>query len=169
MGRPLIADLTNLRFGRLVAKLHLGKGRWQCQCDCGESLEVAGGSLRTGNTQSCGCFRSEVIANLVSYRERTHHLSQTSEYRSWWAMNRRCSDENGNRFKYYKGRGISVCERWKESFESFLADMGRKPSPIHSVDRIDNDGNYEPENCRWATPQQQRANRSDSTRVGAGT
>jgi hypothetical protein len=161
MGRPLIADLTGRRFGRLTATAHLGKGRWTVRCDCGSEYDIAGGSLRNGDAQSCGCLRSIVLSRVVSERERTHGRSRTPEYNSWWNMVRRCTDPTHNRFQFYGTLGVRVCERW-QSFENFLADMGEKPGPKHSIDRYpDADGNYEPGNCRWATPQQQRRNRRD--------
>lgn len=89
----------------------------------------------------------------------THNLSRTLEYQSWGAMIRRCYDPKNNRYKYYGALGVTVCSRWRESFDAFLADMGKRPTPKHSIDRINSNGRYEPINCRWATPEQQNGNR----------
>jgi hypothetical protein len=118
-----------------------------------------GGNLRSGDVRSCGCLQREIIAR----RNRTHGHSvrgaETPTYRSWKAMHTRCTNPNPSTWAHYGGRGIEICERWR-SFESFLEDMGERPEGT-SIDRIDVDGNYEPGNCRWATPTEQRANRRD--------
>ena len=120
---------------------------WLCQCDCGKEVIVRGASLTTGNTKSCGCLTT---ANAV-----THGKSRTDEYKAWGTMLQRCTNPRATGFDRWGGRGITVCERWRRSFENFLVDLGPKPSPQHSIDRINNDGNYEPGNCRWATKQEQ--------------
>ncbi len=128
-----------------------GNVRWECQCECGRPIVVLGSSLRTGNTTSCGlCLRAE--------RTRTHGLSETRVYKTWTAMKDRCSNPKNKAYANYGGRGIAVCDRWMNSFESFYADVGDRPSDQHSIDRINNDGNYEPSNCRWATKSQQQSN-----------
>lgn len=160
------------RFGRLVvvgsaAPLENGRSRWLCRCDCGVEKEVSASCLSQGRTKSCGCLRRENAAKRSpkANAARTKHGHAREDkgdrhplYRTWQGMRERCRDPGNVSYKYYGGRGITVCERW-ESFENFLADMGEKPSPDLTLDRIDNDGNYEPGNCRWATPEQQTKNR----------
>lgn len=156
---PDLKDLVGLRFGRLLvtgrAKNSNGCTRWHCLCDCGKKVTPFGTSLRGGLTSSCGCLLRE------SARERftTHGGSYTSEYCTWRHMRYRCHNPRYPRFKDWGGRGIRVCLRWRSSFAAFLSDMGPKPSPRHTIDRIDNDGNYEPNNCKWSTPKEQMQNR----------
>lgn len=127
---------------------------WQCRCECGGEIIVDQSRLRTGNTRSCGCLYRD---SRQSCRV-THGQSGNATYRSWTAMKWRCLNPNNPYYSYYGGRGITVCERWRESFEDFLQDMRERP-PGHSLDRIDNDGNYEPGNCRWVLPAMQTENR----------
>lgn len=146
------------RFGRMVVvRLHDpgASGRhasWECRCDCGKTSVAQGSKLANGNTKSCGCLRRElgIAANT------THGRARTPTYRIWVLMRYRCFNPKAKPYKYYGGRGITVCDRWL-SFQNFFDDMGERPSGM-SIDREDNDGNYEPGNCRWATPKEQRAN-----------
>lgn len=165
---PNAVDLTGKRFGRLVARkvvyvdLHLhGKPfkrrAWDCLCDCGKSAPVQTQKLLSGHTTSCGCFNREKNNAAVSAANRRHGGTGTAEYQAWLNMRKRCLDPNLPAYKNYGGRGITICERW-ESFENFLADMGMKPSPKLTLERKNNNGNYEPGNCKWATRKEQRAN-----------
>lgn len=149
---------TNQRFGRLLAvSAEFKRNRrwfWLCRCDCGQSKIVRADHLKRGKVRSCGCLNRE----LTRMRRLSHGKRKTKIYAVWNMMNQRCSNPRTDSYEYYGGRGIKV--RYS-SFETFLADMG-EPPPGRSIDRINNDGHYEPGNCRWATAKEQRANRRDS-------
>lgn len=172
MPMPL-ADLAGNRFGRLVvtglAKDRLSaSGRrskyWNVQCDCGSVKSVAASALTRGYTLSCGCLRREATIG-PNTKHGEAGRTKTAEYRIWAAMRNRCNNLNDSRYCDYGGRGIKICERWS-IYANFLSDMGRRPSDLHSLDRYpDNDGNYEKDNCRWATASQQNANQRRRARV----
>lgn len=155
-------SLVGLRSGRLtvirIGEVHGYKAKWLCRCECGNTALVWSYSLRSGRTKSCGCLKDELSAERSLVHGHTGRGTRSSEYNSWDGMNQRCHNTKNPSYRKYGGRGIRVCARWRASFANFIADMGRKPSPQHSIDRIDNDGNYEPGNCRWATLSQQNSN-----------
>lgn len=134
---------------------------YPCRCECGTLRDVREPSLRSGRSTSCGCRCRERTAPRPEPRN-LHGHSRTTEYRTWQAMKTRCYNPRTERYHRYGGRGIKVCDRWLNSFENFLADMGPKPGPEYSIDRENNDGDYRPGNCRWATQTEQQFNRSDS-------
>lgn len=165
-------DITGQRFGRLVVLRRDGyrckQATWHCRCDCGAETSTQGSHLRSGHTLSCGCLGREhaVAASRSSSWKHGHgHGMRSPTYRSWISMKTRCTNPSVPHYHYYGGRGIRVCERW-EKFENFLADMGLRPAGT-SLDRYpNNSGNYEPGNCRWATPKEQAKNRRPSRRRG---
>lgn len=154
---PRIKDATGQRFGRLrVVGLsrqdQKGMAIWECVCDCGSTVEIKGSYLREG-TKSCGCLHKEVMGNT----KRIHGMCRSLEYNTWTRMKQRCHNPSNPKWSSYGGRGISVCERWRESFENFLEDMGPRPDG-YSIDRINNAADYTPLNCRWATRTEQARN-----------
>lgn len=167
-------DLIGFRFGRLLVKArapnvihpHGVRAAWLCVCDCGETTIVLGQRLRSGQTKSCGCLSVDLsrkrIANTWA-TNRTHGLSHSPEYNSWDKMLQRCENPKDNAFKNYGGRGIHVCQSW-HFFGNFIRDMGPRP-PGTTIDRINNNGNYERGNCRWSTRKEQNRNRRDSNLV----
>ena len=162
------SDLTGQRFGKLVAEKPDGRdaqGRifWICACDCGKSKRVRASHLRSGAVTSCGCDRYKKVAEKVTSHGHASGGKVSPIYTSWAQMHARCSNQNHNRFHRYGGRGIRVCDQWA-TFEGFLADMGEKPGSQYSIDRINNDGNYEPGNCRFATYKQQAQNQRPRSR-----
>lgn len=153
------------RFGRLIIIREIEEQPpfriILCRCDCGVEIPVRLNSLRTGNTTSCGCFRKEV----VSAKNLTHGMSQTSIYQTWKGMIKRCENPNDSVYRYYGGRGIKVCTRWRESFDAFLKDVGIPPENQTSIDRIDNERGYEPGNVRWVNRMMQPRNRRSNRNI----
>lgn len=160
MGKFVSNDLTNQRFVRLVAIECVGKDKWgsflwRCRCDCGATHITSAGTLRNGNTKSCGCLRGERHGHTTDASGKPR---QTRTYKAWYHAKARCNNPKDAKFKAYGGRGIRMCPEWLNSFSTFLKDMGECP-PDLTLDRIDVNGNYEPSNCRWATWEVQNQNK----------
>jgi hypothetical protein len=161
-----LIDMTGRTFGRLRVKRRAtngprGKSRWHCLCACGHRTVVSGTNLRSGHSLSCGCLSLERMRG--NNYNRRHGGAGTSLHNVWTGMNRRCSRPNNKSYKDYGARGIRVHPPWQDSFALFrewvLANIGDRPSASYSLDRVDNDGHYEPGNLRWATRSEQRRNR----------
>lgn len=156
-----VNDLTGQKFGRLTVESFAGKNSrryatWLCQCDCGNKTVVCGSDLRSGNTKSCGCYHDEVSRD----RHKRHGMCHTKLYYVWVGMRGRCFNPNNKSYKNYGGRGITVCDEWKDSFSAFYdwaLSNGYKDGL--SIDRIKNNSDYSPENCRWTTQKVQNNNR----------
>lgn len=165
----IVAVLPGTRFGRWTVlseaeKSPAGSRRLLCRCDCGREKTVQLCNLRSGKSLSCSCVRAEMLSQRMTTHGHTRNLKTTAEYRTWHEIMRRCYNTKRPAYKDYGGRGISVCERW-HTFANFFADMGKRPSDLHSIDRKDNNGNYEPGNCRWTTMDVQCANTRAAIRL----
>jgi hypothetical protein len=161
MRRPN-AEKIGKKYGRWLVLEYAGDGLWLCRCDCGNTGKIMANSLTSGNSRSCGCYHRDVHT--------THGLSYTAEHNVHVMMLQRCYNPKHTSYKDYGGRGIKVCERWKgpDGLANFVADLGMKPTPKHKLDRIDNDGDYEPGNCRWATEAVQQRNTSRNVNLTWG-
>lgn len=154
-------DLTGRKFGRLTVIRRVfpnakhGHAMWECQCSCGQIKTILGHMLKSGKTKSCGCLKIEL--QTTHGEGFSHGKKPTKEYRAWQDMKQRCSNPNNLAYKHYGMRGIKVCDRWINSYENFIEDMGRCPSGL-TLERKDNNGNYEPRNCKWATWNDQNRN-----------
>ena len=163
-------DLTGRKFGRLTALEKVGRNNqgnalWKCKCTCGNISIVRGLDLRSGNTSSCGCLKSE----MTTLRLKKHGMTGTKIHDLWCNIKQRCLSESNSHYEGWGGRGITICQEWQNDFQAFYDYVSQLPhfgEKGYSLDRINNDGNYEPGNVRWATPKEQANNRRTSKKKG---
>lgn len=160
-----LIDLAGQKFGRLTVISYARKDKegnilWNCLCDCGNTKIILRNNLKSGHTQSCGCYKIEVVTN----HGHAKSGNKSPTYHSWCGVITRCINPNHKNYMDYGGRGITVCERWSHSFKNFLEDMGERPKGM-SIDRINNDGNYYKENCKWSTITEQNRNMRNNVRL----
>jgi hypothetical protein len=165
---PAYIDLTGKTFGylKVLNKVDSSKKHyihWLCLCNCGVKKIIAGISLKKGVSTSCGCYHRSLVKKMAT----THGMARTAENKTWCKMKERCFNPRCKEYKHYGARGITICKRWMK-FENFYKDMGDKPSPKHSIERIDNNRGYSPKNCKWATIQEQSKNRRNNVWVEVG-
>ena len=166
MMKKFIRPSVGQRFGRWTVLSAAGKDKngkhlFLCMCECGTESNVYGSSLKSGHSRSCGCLKLETcVKSMLSGRGLSSPTLnyKKPEYRIWCAMKDRCNRQKNKNYADYGGRGIRVCNEWNDSFEAFYSSVGQRPTSLHSIDRIDNDGDYEPGNVRWATQSDQARN-----------
>lgn len=160
----IISEMIGRRFGRLIViefiERKLTHIFFKCKCDCGNYTVVSSNNLRRNHVQSCGCLQRERASNY--HFKHGESLNKTTEYRTWKLIKYRCSNINDKKYSHYGGRGVTMCKEWMESFETFLKDMGRKPCHNYSIERIDVNGNYDKNNCKWATNYEQNRNKRNN-------
>jgi len=165
MGLTNKIDKTGFNSGRLtvineIGSFYSGKKKvifWLCKCECGNEIKLASGAI--GTTKSCGCYQKEKVGSI---NKRHGEANKTKENKLWFSIKQRCYNPNNISYKDYGGKGITVCDRWLNSYEDFLSDIGRAPTPNHSIDRINVFGNYEPGNCKWSNSKEQNNNRKSN-------
>lgn len=157
-------DISGQKFNQLTVVEHVANTKWRCLCDCGKEVTRASLDIRNGKVKSCGCSKAEALSKIKT----RHGMNKTPTHRTWISMRRRCNEASHDQYKYYGGAGIKVCERWQDSFENFLADMGERPEGM-TLDRKDPKGDYEPSNCRWATQKEQMNNTTRSVKFEGKT
>lgn len=164
-----LTDMVGVVIGSVTGVRRIGTSAsgdalWEFQCPCGGLFVATGYAVRSGNRKSCSaCSKRRTVNASV-----THGLTDSQEYTIWSGMKARCLNKNAISYHRYGGRGISICARWESSFDNFLLDMGSRPSRHHSIDRVDNDGDYTPENCRWASHAEQANNKRNNVQVVIG-